>query len=343
MILALIELTRPTSESEITLERIRKVLAAGANVVLTTKGIDDLALKEFVEAGAMAVRRCRKEDLRRIAKATGGQLVSSLANMDGEETFEPSYLGTAEEVVQERISDDELILVKGTKVVNAASVILRGANDYMLDEMERGLHDTLSVIKRTLESGTVVPGGGAVESALSIYLENFATTLVRSAHRSACDLRSPHTQGSREQLAIAEFATALLIIPKTLAVNAAKDATDLVAKLRSYHNAAQNAPAGDPKKVLLRYGLDLLKGEVRDNVTAGVLEPTVSKVRSLKSAFEAAVSLLRIDDAIQVVPGEIYLSSISNRLLTTAFQSHNPSVMGMDISSVVVLCSHVDA
>ena len=93
------------------------------------------------------------------------------------------------------------------------------------------------------------------------------------------------------------------MIPKTLAVNAAKDATNLVAKLRSYHNAAQNAPAGDPKKVLLRYGLDLLKGDVRDNVTAGVLEPTVSKVRSLKSAFEAAVSLLRIDDAIQVAPG----------------------------------------
>ena len=86
-------------------------------------------------------------------------------------------------------------------------------------------------------------------------------------------------------------------------MNAAKDSTELVAKLRSYHNAAQNAPAGDPKKVLQRYGLDLLNGEVRDNVTAGVLEPTVSKVRSLKSAFEAAVSLLRIDDAIQCVPG----------------------------------------
>jgi T-complex protein 1 subunit alpha len=165
-------------ESEITLERIRKILAAGANVVLTTKGIDDLCLKEFVEAGAMAVRRCKKEDLRRIAKATGGQLVSSLANLEGDETFEASYLGTAEEVVQERISDDELILIKGTKVVSSASIVLRGANDYMLDEMERAMHDTLSVIKRTLESGSVVPGGGAVESALSIYLENFATTLV---------------------------------------------------------------------------------------------------------------------------------------------------------------------
>jgi len=272
-------------ESEITLERIRKILAAGANVVLTTKGIDDLCLKEFVEAGAMAVRRCRKEDLRRIAKATGGQLISSLANLEGEETFEASYLGTAEEVVQERISDDELILIKGTKVVNSASIVLRGANDYMLDEMERALHDTLSIIKRTLESGAVVPGGGAVESALSIYLENFATTL-----------------GSREQLAVAEFASALLSIPKTLAVNAAKDSTELVAKLRSYHHAAQNAPIGDPKKVLLHYGLDLLNGEVRDNVAAGVLEPTMSKVKSLKSAYEAAVSLLRIDDAIQCVP-----------------------------------------
>ncbi|KDQ12387.1 hypothetical protein BOTBODRAFT_34693 [Botryobasidium botryosum FD-172 SS1] len=272
-------------EFDITLERIRKILAAGANVVLTTKGIDDLCLKEFVEAGAMAVRRCKKEDLRRIAKATGATLISSLANLEGDESFEASYLGTAEEVVQERISDDELILIKGTKVVNSSSIVLRGANDYMLDEMERALHDTLSIIKRTLESGSVVPGGGAVETALSIYLENFATTL-----------------GSREQLAIAEFANALLIIPKTLAVNAAKDSTDLVAKLRAYHNAGQNAPAGDPKKALLYYGLDLLNGEVRDNVKAGVLEPTMSKVKSLKSAFEAAVSLLRIDDAIQCAP-----------------------------------------
>ncbi|OCF57903.1 T-complex protein 1 subunit alpha [Kwoniella mangroviensis CBS 10435] len=272
-------------ESEITLERVRKILAAGANVILTTKGIDDLCLKEFVEAGAMAVRRCRKEDLRRIAKATGATLISSLANLEGEETFEATSLGFAEEVSQERISDDELILVKGTKIVNSSSIILRGANDYMLDEMERALHDALSIVKRTLESGSVVPGGGAVETALSIYLENFATTL-----------------GSREQLAIAEFASALLTIPKTLALNAAKDSTDLVAKLRAYHNAAQNAALNDPKRGLMFYGLDLLNGEVVDNRQNGVLEPTISKIKSLKSALEASTSLLRIDDSIQVAP-----------------------------------------
>jgi len=118
-----------------------------------------------------------------------------------------------------------------------------------------------------------------------VYLEIFATSL-----------------GSREQLAIAEFANALLIIPKTLAVNAAKDATELVGRLRACHYAAQTAPLGDPRKAGMRYGLDLLNGEIRDNVTAGILEPTMSKVKSLKSAYEAAVSLLRIDDAIAVAP-----------------------------------------
>ncbi|KAL1920245.1 uncharacterized protein VTP21DRAFT_1391 [Calcarisporiella thermophila] len=266
-------------EIEITTERIKKILATGANVIFTTKGIDDLCLKLFVEAGAMAVRRCKKDDLRRIAKATGATLLSTLANLEGEETFEASYLGQAEEVVQERISDDECILVKGTKQQSSASIILRGANDYMLDEMERSLHDALCVVKRTLESGSVVPGGGAVETALSIYLENFATTL-----------------GSREQLAIAEFANALLVIPKTLAVNAAKDSTDLVAKLRAYHNAAQNAGVNEAKKALKWYGLDLIRGEVRDNLRAGVLEPAMSKIKSLKAATEAAIAILRIDD-----------------------------------------------
>ncbi|ORX57331.1 T-complex protein 1 [Piromyces finnis] len=274
-------------EIEITTERIKKILDAGANVVLTTKGIDDLCLKLFVEAGAMAVRRVKKEDMRRVAKATGATFLSTLANLEGEETFDPSYLGYADEVVQERISDDECILVKGTKAHASTSIILRGANDYMLDEMERSMHDILCAVKRTLESNAVVPGGGAVESALSIYLENFA-----------------HTLGSREQLAIAEFANALLVIPKTLAVNAAKDSTELVAKLRAYHNAAQNAEPDSPKKLLKWTGLDLIKGEIRDNMKAGVLEPAMSKIKSLKSATEAAIAILRIDDRIEIKKDE---------------------------------------
>lgn len=273
-------------EYAIVIERIRKIINAGANVILTTKGIDDLCLKEFVEVGAMAVRRCNKEDLRRIARATGATLIGTLANLDGEETFELSYLGNAEEVVQTRISDDECILVKGTKQHTLLSIILRGPNDYSLDEMERSIHDSLCVVKRALESGHVVPGGGAVETALNIYLESFATTV-----------------GSRDQLAIAEFANALLIIPKTLAVNAGKDSSDLIAKLRTYHAASMTAMKEDVKrKKYKNYGLDLVQGKIVNEMLHGVLEPTVSKIRALKSALEACISILRIDTMITVTP-----------------------------------------
>ncbi|XP_073484099.1 T-complex protein 1 subunit alpha [Aquarana catesbeiana] len=269
-------------ESDITKERIQKILATGANVILTTGGIDDMCLKYFVDAGAMAVRRVLKKDLKRIAKATGAMVCSTLANLEGEESFEASMLGQAEEVVQERICDDELILVKNTKARTCASLILRGANDFMCDEMERSVHDALCVVKRVLESKSVVPGGGAVEAALSIYLENYATSM-----------------GSREQLAIAEFARALLVIPKTLAVNAAQDSTDLVAKLRAFHNEAQVNPE---RKNLKWIGLDLLNGKPRDNKQAGVFEPTVVKTKSLKFATEAAITILRIDDLIKLHP-----------------------------------------
>lgn len=269
-----------TRESDIVKEQIALVLKSGANVILTTKGIDDLCLKYFVEAGAMAVRRCKKEDLRRICKATGATMLLTLANLEGDESFDPANLGFAEEVSQEKISDEELILVKGAKNQKSASIILRGANSQMLDEMERSMHDSLCIIQRTLESGKVVPGGGAVEAALSIYLENFATTL-----------------SSREQLAIAQFAEALLVIPKTLAVNAAKDATDLVAKLRAHHNAAQT---DQTKEHLFASGLDLLNGKVRNNLEAGVIEPAMSKIKSIQFATEAAITILRIDDYIKL-------------------------------------------
>lgn len=166
-------------ETDIAKERVAKLLEAGANVILTTGGIDDLCLKQFVEAGAMAVRRCKKVDLKRIAKATGATLLTALANMEGEESVDASVIGSADEVVQERICDDELILIRGPKARTAASIIIRGANDFMCDEIERSVHDALCVVKRVLESKQVVPGGGCCETALSIYLENFATTVVR--------------------------------------------------------------------------------------------------------------------------------------------------------------------
>jgi len=315
-------------EMDITKERIAKMIEAGANVILTTKGIDDACLKYFVEAGAIAARRVKKEDLTRLARATNGSLVSTLADLEGNETFDPNQLGTADLVAEERVGDGEMLYIRGCSGARAATVVLRGANEYHLDELDRALHDVFMIVKRVLESAAVVAGGGAVEAALSVYLDNFA-----------------HSLGSREQLAVAEFAQALLVIPRTLAVNAASDAIDLVATLRAHHaralalqdetntspptttnivvttptptggdqttiNTENTIPPvpGSIKKDLeeekgLKYtGLDLTQCTTRNNLNAGILEPAISKIKCLRFATEAAITILRIDDSIRINP-----------------------------------------
>jgi len=267
-------------ELDITKERIQKILQSGANVVLTTKGIDDTCLKYFVEAGALAARRVKKEDLTRLARATGGRVVVTLADMEGNETFDAECLGSAESVQEERVGDGEMLYVRGTALSKATTIVLRGANEFHLDELDRALHDVLMVVKRVLESAAVVAGGGAVEAALSIYLEKQAQSL-----------------GTREHLAVSEFAQALLVIPRTLSVNAAQDAIELVAKLRANHHAAQL----DLKDDILKFtGLDLITGTVRDNLRCGVVEPAISKIKCLRFATEAAITILRIDDMIKL-------------------------------------------
>ena len=186
---------------------------------------------------------------------------------------------------------------------------MRGVNWYMLEELERSMPDAFCVIKRVLESGRVVPGGGAVEAALSVYLEHIAEQM-----------------SSREQLAIAEFAQALLIIPRTLAINGGYDSADLVSKLRGYHaqsqatktkddNTEESKEADDNKRYA---GLDLENGKIANRVKSGVLEPAMSKIKSIKFATEAAITILRIDDSISLAKereSEIHLEENRNNII----------------------------
>ncbi|KAH0474785.1 MAG: hypothetical protein KVP17_002603 [Porospora cf. gigantea B] len=268
------------AERDICRAKCQKIISSGANVVLSAEGIDDLAMKYFVEAGIFAVRRVPRNDLRRIAKATGGQIVVSMAQLDSnEENFDPTSLGHAGEVCEERVGDWDYVFVRNTKANRAASIILRGANDFLVDEIERSVHDALCSVSRAMESKQVIVGGGCIDVAVSSYLRDFAKTL-----------------GSREQLAIAEFAEAMLVIPKTLALNASLDATEITAQLRATHNQAQ--AAGKPCYA----GLDLSNGTVIDNLKAGVLEPIQTKKKMIKFATEATVTILRIDDHITLAP-----------------------------------------
>lgn len=271
-------------EAQITRDRIMKLIEAGATVIMTSGGIDDLNAKYMVENGVMGLRRVPKKDLKRIADATGATLLPNLADLEGEETVDPSSLGDADIVCEETLGDQQFVYVRGAPHVGAATLVLRGANEFMLDEIERAMHDSLCVVKRVLETRKVVAGGGAVEAAVSIHLEDFARTL-----------------GSREQLAVQQFAQALLVIPRTLAVNAAKDAAELVSRLRAKHSRSQT----QADQVGLKHtGLDLVKGVLTNSLESGVMEPALSKVKSLRFATEASVTIIRIDDYIKINPKE---------------------------------------
>ena len=273
-------------ELDILKERLEAILAKGVNVIFTTKAIDDYAAKYLVEKNVMGLRRIEKSDLKRIAKLTGAKIITTMANSEGLESFDEASIGHAESVYEQNLGDNDYVFIKNVEVANPiCSLILRGSNEFMLDEVERSLHDSLCVLKRTLESGSVVAGGGAVETALSVYLEKKAKN-----------------SSSSDQIAIAEFAESLMVIPKQLALNAAKDTLELISKLNVIHNNHLNDPTNEKLMNLKYVGLDLVEGKVRNNLEAGVLEPTVSKTKSIKFATEAAIALLRLDDMIKIAP-----------------------------------------
>lgn len=276
-------------ECDILKERVKSIIDAGANVILTTKALDDIASKYMVENGIMGLRRVEKRDMRRIAKATGARVVTTLAQADGTERFDPEDLGTCEQVYEEAIGDQDHIFLKIPRkdAKNVCSIILRGANDFMTEEIERSLHDSLCVLKRTLESGRVCAGGGACEVSLSVFLNKFGSNLA-----------------SKEQIPVMEFAESLLVIPKVLALNAAQDAAELISKLTTIHTAVQEDPENEKfaGKGIHFTGLDLINGKIRNNLKEGVLEPLISKVKSIRFATEAAITILRIDDMIKLMP-----------------------------------------
>jgi T-complex protein 1 subunit alpha len=263
-------------ETEIVCEKVKKILDSGVNVILSTKGIDDVCVKMVIEKGGIAVKRCKKEDLAVISKATGGSLVRSLSDLEGNDII--AGTGNAECVSVESIGDSECIFITGCKK-KMSSIVLRGGNEQMLEEMERSVHDALCVIKRTLESRMVLPGGGAVECALSLFLEEFASTI-----------------SSKEYVAVHKFSESLLDVPKILATNAGLDSNEILANLISQQSKGNKVK--DPS--CFEYGIDVTDGTVSNNVLKGILEPSMIKLKALRCATEAAISILRIDEVIVV-------------------------------------------
>jgi thermosome len=252
-------------EEKILKGMVDKIVATGANVVICQKGIDDIAQHYLAKAGIYAVRRAKKSDMEKLARATGGRIVTNLDELTAED------LGSAGLVEEVRIGEDKMTFVRKCKNPKAVGILVRGGSEHVVDEVERALHDALSVVAAAVEDGKIVAGGGGPEIELAKELRSYAQRV-----------------GGKEALAINAFANAVEVIPKTLAENAGLDAIDVLVELRAKHEKS------DGKS----YGIDVFNGKVVDMRELGVYEPLRMKTQAIKSASEAAIMILRIDDVI---------------------------------------------
>jgi thermosome len=251
-------------EEDMLRDMVEKITKSGANVVMCEKGIDDMAQHFLARKGILAVRRNKKSDMEKLAKATGGKIVTNL------DSITSADLGYAALVEERKIGDDKMTFIEGCKHPKAVTILIRGGTQRLVDEAERSIHDALCVVKDVIEEPSIVAGGGAPELEVSRMLKKYAETLP-----------------GREQLAVRAFAEALEAVPTTLTENAGLDPIDVLSELRARHEKGETWA-----------GIEVINGKVQDMSKAAVYEPLAVKKQIIKSGTEASTMILKIDDVI---------------------------------------------
>ncbi|MEM2987050.1 MAG: thermosome subunit beta [Nitrososphaerota archaeon] len=251
-------------EEDMLRDMVNKIIESGANVVLCQKGIDDMAQYFLAKKGIMAVRRIKKSDIDKIAKATGARIISRVEDLN------PSDLGKAKLIEERRVGEDKMVFIEGCENPKSITILIRGGTKRIVDEAERSLKDAINVAKDVIIEGKIVAGGGAPEAEVALKLRDFAKSL-----------------SGKEQLAIEKFAEALEVIPAQLSENAGMDPIEALLTLNAKHKDGQKWA-----------GIDVLNGKISDMYKLEILEPTLVKKQIIKSAVEAASMILKIDDVI---------------------------------------------
>ena len=252
-------------ETDMMQEMVSKIKASGADVIFCQKGIDDMVQHFLSKEGIMASRRVKESDMEKLSRATGGRIISDLDDLKKED------LGMAGHVEERKIGDDKMIFVEKCKDPHSVAILIRAGLERMVDEAERAMIDSLSVVSDVIENNKIVAGGGAVEIEIARELRKYATKV-----------------GGREQLAVEAFADAVEVIPRTLAENAGLEPIDILVELRSKHDTAEGK----------NFGINVFTGKLQNSIENGVIEPIVVKEQAIKSAAESAAMILRIDDVI---------------------------------------------
>jgi len=252
-------------EAKMLKSRVTKLKEVGVNVVFCQKGVDDKAQNFLAQENILTIRRVKRSDMEKLARATNAKLVNNIFDIKAED------LGKAGKVQEKKIGDDNMIFVSECDDPKAVSILIRAGIEHVLDEAERMFDDALSVVKAAIEMPYILPGGGASEIELAKRLRAYARSI-----------------GGREQLAIEIYANALEIIPKTLVENAGYNPVDLIVELRSKHESGKGNS----------YGINIDSGNPDNMVELGVIEPLMVLTQAIQSATEVASMILKIDDVI---------------------------------------------
>jgi thermosome len=245
-------------------DMVEKIVKTGANVLICQKGIDDLAQHFLARKGILAVRRAKKSDMEKLAKATGGKIVTNLDDITEKD------LGYAKLVEERKIGDDKMTFIEGCKNPRAVAILIRGGTERIVDEAERSIHDALCVVRDVIHEPKIVAGGGAPELEVAQLIREYAESLP-----------------GKEQLAVQCYAEALEIVPITLGENAGLDPIDILSELRARHEKGE-----------VWAGVGVQEGKVENMEKLEVFEPLAVKKQIIKSATEAATMILKIDDVI---------------------------------------------
>lgn len=269
---AQVRITSPTEiqrfldqEEKILLDYMKIFKDLGVNMVVNSSDISDKFGAFLARDGIAAIKNVGESDYKSILKAVDGKLVDDLTSLSEND------LGFAEKVVFEKISSEEYTLFSGCKNPKSVSILLKGGLDKILSTAEVSLHDVLSVIAKTMDTKTVVAGGGAIHIELAKRIRAYANEI-----------------GGKEQLAVSAFALALEEIPKTLIRNAGLEEIEKLTELRAAHKT-------DSDKWV---GIDTITNTIEDNFKKGIIEPAELLNHIIKSGSELANLILRIDRII---------------------------------------------
>ena len=256
------------AEWKIIYDKIDACCNSGANVVLSRLAIGDLATQKFADRGIFCAGRVPESDIRRVALATGAKLQTTTRDIPA------SAIGSCGLFEERQVGGERYNIMSGCPKTKTATIVIRGGSEQFVEEADRSLHDAIMVVKRTIQSTLVVPGGGAVEMALATMLRSEAKTIE-----------------GKQQLVLEAFARALEVIPRTLCENAGFDPSDVLNALRQKH------AAGGPDA--RSFGVNIENGTIHDTFAAKVWEPAANKRHAIASAAEAACVILSIDETVK--------------------------------------------